>query len=50
MQTIDLEGAVVVGAEDAWEAAMLMLERLERWAVHKEKQFGKWVGALKTCC
>ena len=51
MQTLDPEGAVAFGAEDAWEATMLMLEGLERSNVHKEeKPFGRQVGVLKTCC
>lgn len=51
MQTLDPEGAVVVGSKDACEAMMLMLEGLERSVVHKEeRQFDRHVGALKTCC
>ena len=42
---------VVAGAEDAWEAATLMLDGLELQPVHKkEQQFGRRVGALETCC
>ena len=38
-------------AEDAWKAMTLMLEGLECQVVHKkERQFGRRVGALETCC
>jgi len=50
MQPLDPEGLVAVGAEDAWEAMVLMLEGLEHLVVHKEEeQFGRQVGALRTC-
>ena len=51
MQTPGPEGAVAARAEDAWDVVALMLEGLERQAVHKkEKQFGKQVETLETRC
>ena len=42
VKTLDPEGVVVTGVEDAWEAAALTLEGLECSVVHKEEQwFGK---------
>ena len=58
MQTLDPEGAVAIGAKDAWELMTLILEGLERLAMHRDKmvegqRFGRQVEhwlALKTCC
>jgi len=45
VQTLDLEEAVVVGDEDAWEAATLMPKGLEHSVMHRYKMVkGKWSG------
>jgi len=45
-QTLDPKGAVVAGADDAWEATVLILEGMDHSAMHsdtmvEDKPFGR---------